>query len=268
TEIRVRRESLAASRPSTSAAPSGSPPSAVADRKATVLSGNWKIDGDELVQDELARRVSRIVFGDPAWSSYDLKFKAKSTGGTQGFGATLHFERAGAHYQFNLGSYGNKGHELSYEYDKKWGRAAGMYRPGSIEFERWYDVKVEVRNSEFRCFLDGKRLFDHIDDRFKAGLIGFATWDAVARFRDIEVTTPEGQLIGKGLPVLPVRPDHVVNATDAGASPPRTAAEHRPGPTTTGAVESATPGARKTRSGGRATAGETITNSIGMKLVL
>ena len=192
--------------------PSGTEPSSAARRAispsfiATTLMGKWAIDDDELVQNEIVQRTSTIVFGDPSWSRYDLKFQAMSIGGTQGFGAVFHFKDSRTCCWFNVGSYHNEGHELCTRFDGKRERGPGMYRLGSIQFERWYDIKLEVRESKIRCFSEGEIIFEHKDDRFKEGLIGFNTWNASARFRNIEVTTPEGELIWKGLPVLRTPP--------------------------------------------------------------
>ena len=81
---------------------------------------------------------------------------------------------------------------------KWWGRHPGMYKQGSIVFDRWYDVKVEVRGSSFRGFLDGTEVFRLTDDRFTHGRLGFGGWDTIARFRDIEVTATDGRVLWKG----------------------------------------------------------------------
>ena len=47
--------------------------------------GDWSIEGDELVQNQLSRELSYALFGDPNWSDYDFAFKAKASRGTQGF---------------------------------------------------------------------------------------------------------------------------------------------------------------------------------------
>ena len=71
---------------------------------------------------------------------------------------------------------------------------------GGMGFDQWYDVRIEARGAECRCFLDGQLIFEDTDDRFTSGRIGFKTWESVSRFRDIEVTTPDGKLLWKGLP--------------------------------------------------------------------
>jgi len=61
---------------------------------------------------------------------------------------------------FALGSYNNVGYETTRFLDGRWGRQPGDYRPGSIEEDRWYEVKLEVRDALVRCFLDGELLFE------------------------------------------------------------------------------------------------------------
>jgi alpha-L-arabinofuranosidase len=36
--------------------------------------------------------------------------------------------------------------------------------PGNVESNRWYDIKVEVKGSRIRCYLDGKLVHD-VEDR-------------------------------------------------------------------------------------------------------
>ena len=33
-------------------------------------------------------------------------------------------------------------------------------QPGSIETGRWYDIRVEVKGSNIKCYLDGKLIHD------------------------------------------------------------------------------------------------------------
>ena len=180
-----------------------------------VHGGAWKIEGDELVQSSLARGAT-LVFGDPNWSHYDFKFKAQSTGGTHGFKAKFHWTGPGNSCEFAVGNYFNKYDDVSFESIGRWGRPSGMIRPGRVEFLRSYDVRVEARGSEFRCFLDGTQIFQGRYDGFTAGRVGLATWDNTAQFSDIEVTTPDGRTLWRGLPVPPASQS---TATDAPAGP-------------------------------------------------
>jgi hypothetical protein len=79
-----------------------------------------------------------------------------------------------------------------------------MYRPGPIELDRWYEILIRIRGTEAACFIDGDLVFDEDDPRFPAGQVGFSTWEGVAHFRNIKVTSPGGGVLWEGLPRPPV----------------------------------------------------------------
>ncbi len=64
-------------------------------------------------------------------------------------------------------------------------------------------MRLEVRGPRVRCYVDDERLFDHTDDRFAKGRVGFSTFSRTgARFRDIAITTPEGKVLWEGPPEI------------------------------------------------------------------
>ena len=73
--------------------------------------------------------------------------------------------------------------------------------------------------AEYRCFLDKVLLFQGRFDPFTSGRVGFETWDNTARFRDIEVTAPDGKTLWRGPPVPPAD-------QPSAAIAPRAAADH------------------------------------------
>ncbi len=182
---------------------------------AEVHGGAWTIEGNELVQSEQVPRAT-LVFGDPTWSHYDFKFKAMSTGGTHGFKAKFHWSSPRDFCEFAVGDYRNTYDNVCFVSAGKWGRAKGMGRRGHVDFNRWYDVRVGVRGPEFRCYLDGTLMFQGRYDQFSAGRVGLGTHDNTARFRDIEVTTPDGKILWRGLPTPPGGPS---TGDDAPAGP-------------------------------------------------
>ena len=57
----------------------------------------------------------------------------------------------GSYRVFAVGNYFNRGQDLSYSFGGRWGRHPSMYQPGSIAFNRWYTIRIEVRGSRVRC---------------------------------------------------------------------------------------------------------------------
>jgi hypothetical protein len=60
-----------------------------------------------------------------------------------------------------------------------------------VQSGQWHELRVEVRASQFRGFLDGQQVVDATDDRFKTGAIGLWTKaDSTTCFDDVVVSAP------------------------------------------------------------------------------
>jgi hypothetical protein len=60
-----------------------------------------------------------------------------------------------------------------------------------VQSGQWHELRVEVRGSQFRGFLDGQQVIDATDDRFKSGGIGLWTKaDSTTCFDDVVVSAP------------------------------------------------------------------------------
>ena len=69
------------------------------------------------------------------------------------------------------------------------------------ETGRWYDVRIEVRDAQYMCYLNDRRLFQGSDENLSKGRVGLISWGAtVTRFKDILITTPDGKTIWSGPP--------------------------------------------------------------------
>lgn len=122
--------------------------------------GNWQVDGGTIRQSD-ERAAARVHFGDPAWQNYSLTLKARKLGGADGVGVIFRNSDGGSYLQWNLGSDRNtqhcvEAHQASHSVDDT--RVARV--DGSLETNRWYDVKVEVAGPQVRCYLDGELIHD------------------------------------------------------------------------------------------------------------
>jgi alpha-L-arabinofuranosidase len=120
-----------------------------------LVRGNWEVVDGALRQKADVPDTCAMV-GDNNWKNYTLELKARKTGGTEGFfigfQALAHDDRS----VWNIGGWGNREHGLE-NFD---GAQANQHVPGSIETGRWYDVRIEVKGSAVRCYLDGKLIHD------------------------------------------------------------------------------------------------------------
>jgi hypothetical protein len=220
------RESTGTSPPAPVAKRAGSVPNRVRakdatqspQQKATILFGSWRVERNELVQ---SSEEGTILLGDAPLASFDMRFKGQIISGNEGFGALFHRTRGDNVRFFHVGE--SAGTEIQAGFLHE-GKEGGQSQPIATVKGRWYNVLVKVRGAEFWCYLDGRELFHDVDERFERGRIGLATWDARARFRDIVITAPDGEVVWEGLPDLaPAAPGKGSTSAGAGEGPAPTA---------------------------------------------
>jgi serine/threonine protein kinase len=211
--LTVRREPLSQQgNQRTRERPEGSIPGAdrpglksIPHQRATIISGQWAIVGDELVQS--AETQAELAFGDIDWSDYDLTLDLQKVNGS-GHGIAVEFHRLNLNTfcWFGLGVFENKGCELYFQLrGKRLGRNgennADNWVWRGIDEGRWYSVKISVRKSSVKCYLDRDMLFEDSHSSFSHGGIALRTMGVQARFRRIKVTSPDGQILfPEGLP--------------------------------------------------------------------
>jgi WD40 repeat protein len=173
-------------------------------------SGEWSIEGDELVQSSLVAEC-QLVFGDFTWKDYDFTCEAKKVEGNSEF-ALSYCVTSESCSLFNLGAFNNTRDYTSF--CERGNFAIREQRNNSLEKDRWYKLKVELRGGHRRLFLGDELVFEYDDPRSTQGAVGFRTWGIAARFRKIRVTDPGGQVLFHGLPALPAQAGQWPPATD------------------------------------------------------
>jgi hypothetical protein len=101
-----------------------------------------------------------------------------------------------------------------------------------LQNQRWYTVHVRARGNLFNCAVfDGNQKIDSTDvqiDTLMRGQVGFATWSAPMRFRNLKITAPDGKVLVRGVSDLstlitmqgsPPAPDTGSNPAGSSASP-------------------------------------------------
>jgi alpha-L-arabinofuranosidase len=114
----------------------------------------WRTESGEWTTQEGVLRQGRgsnafATVGDGSWTDYTLTVKARKLSGAEGF-LIVFGNKTGERFWWNLGGYGNSQHGVELNQ-----AVVGRWVPGRIETDRWYDIKVEVKGMNIRCFLDG-----------------------------------------------------------------------------------------------------------------
>ncbi len=114
--------------------------------------GEWNVQDGVLRQTAEKQKV-RALIGDPSWKECTIELKARKLAGLEGFMVLFGIQHEEDRTGWNLGGWGNK-------YDAVGLDEAEDRHDGSIEANRWYDLKVELSGDHVRCWLDGKLVHD------------------------------------------------------------------------------------------------------------
>jgi alpha-L-arabinofuranosidase len=141
-------------------------------------SDGWRLagNGDWQVTDGVLRQSGgneniRATAGDKSWSDYTLTLKARKLGGSEGFLILFHVNDDLTKNWWNIGGWGNSSHAIELD------NHIITQTPGSIETGRWYDIRVEAKGGQVRCYLDGRLVHD-LDSQPLKALFASATHDS------------------------------------------------------------------------------------------
>jgi alpha-L-arabinofuranosidase len=131
--------------------------------------GEWSVADGALRQNNENQNV-RAIAGDKSWTDYTLSLKARKLGGAEGFLVLFRVNNEDEKSWWNIGGWGNT--ENGVEVNEVLAQ-----EPGSVETDRWYDIRVEVKGPSIKCYLDGKLIHD-IKQTALASLYASATRDS------------------------------------------------------------------------------------------
>lgn len=115
--------------------------------------GDWHAENGVFAQRADGENIFTTI-GDKEWNDYTFSLKARKTGGAEGF--LILFRSRGDHGKswWNIGGWGNSRHALETE------GVAHEGVKGRIETGRWYDIRIELRGSNIKCYLDNQLVHD------------------------------------------------------------------------------------------------------------
>ncbi|TWT76757.1 Extracellular exo-alpha-L-arabinofuranosidase precursor [Planctomycetes bacterium CA13] len=115
-------------------------------------SGQWEATEGVLRQTSMADNV-RAMVGTASWNDYTLSLKARKLSGNEGFLIMFQHQNEAEKHWWNIGGWGNTASALE-------GLGDGERVPMNIETGRWYDIRVELRDKQVTCWLDGKKIHE------------------------------------------------------------------------------------------------------------
>jgi alpha-L-arabinofuranosidase len=118
--------------------------------------GKWSVKDGVITQSAIAPFVTAFV-GDTSWTDYTITLKARKISGENGFQIYFHNRGRGERLRWDLGGFNNAVYYMEIGMS-----TASM--DGTIEAGRWYDVKIEIRGSSVKGYLDGKLVQELADN--------------------------------------------------------------------------------------------------------
>jgi serine/threonine protein kinase len=171
----------------------------------TVVSGQWHVEGNELVQTDTARPFNELLFGDTEWTDYEFTVTARRMGGLDSFALFVRSDH-GSTYAFTAS--GTKETPSSAEL-REAGHASLLGNHGfSIKDRQWYTALIHVQGDHFVCSIYDNatgtdvHLFDFHDNHHAKGRVGLQTFGSSVRFKAIRVTSLDGKVLWEGPPAI------------------------------------------------------------------
>ena len=113
---------------------------------------DWKAQ-DGALRQNAEKEFIRALTGDKSWTDYTLTLKARKISGAEGFLIFFRINGNDDRTWWNLGGRGNTSDGIE-------AGEALDFKPGHIETDRWYDIKIEVSGGNVKCWLDGELIHD------------------------------------------------------------------------------------------------------------
>jgi alpha-L-arabinofuranosidase len=132
--------------------------------------GKWNVQ-DQVLRQSDADATTRALTGDPAWTDYTIRLKARKTGGTEGFLILFHAIDRQNFNQCNIGGWGNTRTQFE-------DHGHDQIQPESnftVQTGQWYDLRLEVSGHHAKCFIDDKLICQATEQPMKTGTPLFAS---------------------------------------------------------------------------------------------
>jgi alpha-L-arabinofuranosidase len=135
--------------------------------------GRWRVE-DKTIRPSNPDAETWAITGDPKWSNYTIRVRARKLGGDEGFIVLFNAADGGNYQWWNVGGWGNTSSRAEAAVDG--GREPyGPATPVQVETGRWYNLRLEVSGNRFRGFIDDKLVTEATYDPRPAATAVYAT---------------------------------------------------------------------------------------------
>ena len=123
--------------------------------------GEWSVENGVIRQGNPKSTATELAFGGPQWRDCTVRFKARRTGGREGFIFHVRHEGTGRTIMVNIGGWNNTQHAIEAMGYTCYAKEV-VTCPGTLETGRWYDVEIVCKGDAVGVKMDGKTLFEPV----------------------------------------------------------------------------------------------------------
>ena len=123
-----------------------------------IKKGKWQVKDGIISQSTQTTECVAICPEVFKGTSYDLTLKARKKAGDEGFLIIFDHYDEDNYKWLNLGGWGNAQHGI--ETTIAASKSTTKTVAGTIETDRWYEIRIEVRDTKVRAFIDGQLALD------------------------------------------------------------------------------------------------------------
>jgi len=117
--------------------------------------GTWKVTDGALQETVTGVDDSHATAGSADWTDYIYHLKARKISGREGFLILFRYKDDQNWVWWNIGGWGNTRSTLQRKIDGEQNEF-GNSSPTTVETGKWYDIRVEVSGTSYKCYLDDK----------------------------------------------------------------------------------------------------------------
>jgi len=161
-----------------------------------VESGAFEMKDGEYAQLDVETEPA-ISIGEKVYAGETVTYtlRARKTGGEEGFLIIFGRGEDQGTYWFNVGGWGNTQHAIQYGPGNN--VSIITQAPGSIEANRWYDIKIVMGPGNIKCYIDDDLIFDHVVKQPSISMA--ATLDKAAGEVIVKLVNPRKKAVEAGI---------------------------------------------------------------------
>jgi alpha-L-arabinofuranosidase len=125
--------------------------------------GTWSVVDGAYTQSDTVAQDTLVKAGNITATDYDLTLKATKNAGAEGFLVAFGVQDSGELYWWNLGGWNNT--QGAVQKGAGGGKEIVIAKPNTITTGTTYDIRIEVRGTQVRLFLNGQEWGSFSDDK-------------------------------------------------------------------------------------------------------